>query len=894
MAFLGAHNDITVNLPVSPCRLGSMHIIKKIVFAAVFSTIAFSCSQEKNTIVNRTYHNVTARYNGFFNGRLALNDAHRKMKEGYEEDYTTLLPIFISSKDEVVQPVYPDLERAITKTSMVVDRHSMDIKGKENCKWIDDTWIVMGEAQFLKSELTQAKQIFDFTKRKYPDPKIEQLSHYWLARVYTAQEQYTRAGDELRKLDKGEGLPEKYLGDIYAFKAEYYLKQKRNEEAIEELQRSIEHTRNRDEKTRRMFILAQLLRIQGDGISSSAMYQQIIKRNPDYEMSFYAKINRALAYDVTAGDVEEIRAILFKMLKDEKNNEYLDQIYYALAELELKEGDEPEGIEYLKLATKKSVKNGKTKGLAFYKLGEIYSDKNEYEIAQAYYDSTVAFLSTEHPEYDRILLTANSLTQMMRDITIIETQDSLQKFSQKPKKEQEKIIDMLIEDLIQAEIDEKRQKQLEESQAQANKFSQNNQINRNITKGEWYFYNPAAVGFGASEFKKIWGDRKNEDDWRRKDKTSVAPLLIETDDEFAEADTTEGANDPKNPNYYWKNVPDTEEKIERSHALLIEALYDLAMVYKDLMKDEPMAIVTFEDLISRYDSSKYHPNTYYQLYLMYGAKGNTQKSEYYKSLILSEYPKTDYAKVIIDPNYAEESVASNELLEEVYGRSYEYFKQGFYSKTYEMSTKALEEYPKSEFVAKFKLLIALSLGRIDSEARMITELEEVAKVYGSMEEGEEARKILEYLKNGKEITTTEEVEEDAMEEVIEEKKKQYTYDVGAQHNFVIVIPDTADYNKLQAAVSDFNRKYFGTKGYKTTMIPIKDGKAMIVVSKVGFSSPAVNYYNTFSNGGDDTKAITDRSYPYFVISFDNYAKFYKDQLVEAYLLFFNESYKLSE
>ena len=193
------------------------------------------------------------------------------------------------------------------------------------------------------------------------------------------------------------------------------------------------------------------------------------------------------------------------------------------------------------------MKNGKTKGLAFYKLGEIYSDKNEYEIAQAYYDSTVAFLSTEHPEYDRILLTANSLTQMMRDITIIETQDSLQKFSQKPKKEQEKIIDMLIEDLIQAEIDEKRQKQLEESQAQANKFSQNNQINRNITKGEWYFYNPAAVGFGASEFKKIWGDRKNEDDWRRKDKTSVAPLLIETDDEFAEADTTEGANDPKNP-----------------------------------------------------------------------------------------------------------------------------------------------------------------------------------------------------------------------------------------------------------------------------------------------------------------------------------------------------------
>ena len=321
---------------------------------------------------------MTARYNGFFNGRLALQDAHKKMKLSYTEDYSVLLPIFIYSKDEVVQPIYPDLERAIAKTSMVVDRHSMDISGKENCKWIDDTWIVMGEAQFLKGELTQAKQIFDFTKRKYPDPQIEQLSRYWLARVYTREEQYTRAGDELRKLGDGEALPDRVLGDLYAFKADYYLKQKKNEEAIGELQRSIEVTKNRDEKTRRMFILAQLLRIEGDGTSSSNLYAEIIKRNPDYDMSFYAKINRALAYDVTAGDIEGIRKILFKMLKDEKNAEYLDQIYYALAELELKEQDEPEAIDYLKLATKKSVKNGNTKGLAFYKLGDIYFQKKNY------------------------------------------------------------------------------------------------------------------------------------------------------------------------------------------------------------------------------------------------------------------------------------------------------------------------------------------------------------------------------------------------------------------------------------------------------------------------------------------------------------------------------------
>ena len=148
----------------------------------LLTLMTVGCSQEKNTILNRTYHNVTARYNGYFNGRMALQEAHTSMKSAHQEDYSAQLPIFISKIDEVAQGSYPNLDRAIEKTSMVVDRHSMDISGEERCKWIDDTWMVMGEAQFLKREYTQAKQIFDFTKRKYDDPSIRQRSYLWLGR----------------------------------------------------------------------------------------------------------------------------------------------------------------------------------------------------------------------------------------------------------------------------------------------------------------------------------------------------------------------------------------------------------------------------------------------------------------------------------------------------------------------------------------------------------------------------------------------------------------------------------------------------------------------------------------------------------------------------------------
>lgn len=852
----------------------------------------FSCSQQKNTIIHRGYHNLTSHYNGFFNGRLALQDAHRKMKEGYAEDYTNLLPIFIYTKEEVVQPVYPELDRAIAKTSLVIDRHSMDIKGKEYCKWIDDTWMVMGEAQFLKREYTQAKQIFDFTKRKYPDKMIEQLSHFWLARIYMEQEQYSRAGDELRKISLEDGFPEKQLSEYHAVKADYFLRQGKRTEAIEELERSVALTKKREVKTRRIFILAQLYKLEEDGVTSSNLYAEVIKRNPNYEMLFYAKINRALAYDVTAGNADEIRAILFKMLKDEKNAEFLDQIYYALAEMELKENDEPQGIEYLKLATKKSVKNGNTKGLAFYRLGQIYFSHKDYASAQSYYDSTVTFLSPEHPDYESILALSNSLTQMVRDIEIVEREDSLQAFAQLSEKEQEKIIDQLIEDVKQKEADIERQKQLEQIQSQQAKFDQNSPINRNVTKGEWYFYNPAAIGFGAAEFKKIWGARKNEDNWRRSDKTSSAPLLV-SDESLSELpeDTIEGANDPKNPNYYRKSVPDTEEKLQRSDALIVEALYDLALVYKEQMNDPKLAIQTFEDLISRYDSSKYHPNAHYQLYLMYAEQGNQVKSDYYKNIILEKYPETDYAKVILNPDYAAESVAQEAEVQDLYAKAYAYFNQGYYRQAYEYVQVGLEKHSGGEYQPQFKFLEALCLGYLESEARMIAALEEVEKTYGAHEVGQEASDILAYFRNGKKITSNlEEANKNIEAEAAEAAKEQYAYDIGASHNFIVIVPDTAKVNVLQALVSDFNRKYFSTKGFKTSMIPMTTGYSMIIVSNIGIANKAMDYYGTFKNAKADVKTILDKNYTFFVISYDNYALFYKDQNVEGYLTFFQENY----
>ena len=63
-------------------------------------------------------------------------------------------------------------------------------------------------------------------------------------------------------------------------------------------------------------------------------------------MAFQAKINRALSF--SGGDSKSIKTQLLKMLKDDKNIEYFDQIYYALAEISFTDQNEALGIEQLK------------------------------------------------------------------------------------------------------------------------------------------------------------------------------------------------------------------------------------------------------------------------------------------------------------------------------------------------------------------------------------------------------------------------------------------------------------------------------------------------------------------------------------------------------------------
>ncbi|MFQ5335851.1 MAG: tetratricopeptide repeat protein, partial [Flavobacteriales bacterium] len=318
------------------------------IYAFTFALLHSNCSTNKSGFAHRAYHNTTAHYNGYFNGRESFRAGVAQIKTGYTEDYTNILPVFIYGDENAAKSAYPQMDKAIEKCEKVIQRHSIYIKREEYVDWIDDCWFLIGQCHFYKQEYAEAKEKFEYVARQFQEKEIHFEASIWLARTYLQMHNYAKTGKVLDLIREDEGFPLKLKAEYSAVYADYYIRQHNYLLAIPEIRNAIANEKNRKKRVRYLFILAQFYQQEGNYTKASDYFAQVARMNPPYEMEFYAKINRALSYDVGSGNKEEIKKELGKMLRDGKNSDYYDQIYYALAEVYFREGEQDMGIELLK------------------------------------------------------------------------------------------------------------------------------------------------------------------------------------------------------------------------------------------------------------------------------------------------------------------------------------------------------------------------------------------------------------------------------------------------------------------------------------------------------------------------------------------------------------------
>ena len=152
---------------------------KGILIIIISIVVLASCSRKKDNFVSRNYHAVTAEFNPLYNGYLALEIGRKNLNESYQDNYWEILPIErMEVLDEIMLPGQSkndNFSRAEEKAVKAIQKHSMNIDGREKNPQMDEAYLLLGKARYFDQRFVPAIEAFNYILYKYPaSDKINQ------------------------------------------------------------------------------------------------------------------------------------------------------------------------------------------------------------------------------------------------------------------------------------------------------------------------------------------------------------------------------------------------------------------------------------------------------------------------------------------------------------------------------------------------------------------------------------------------------------------------------------------------------------------------------------------------------------------------------------------------
>jgi tetratricopeptide (TPR) repeat protein len=845
---------------------------------------------------------MTARYNIYFNGYESFKSGLIKISTGFKDDYAEMLKVFEYSDPSTVTLCSSDMERAIQKASKLISLKSItakpDIKEKsqpsvkekelldkkEYNEWVDDSYLLIAKARFYKQEFKEAASILNYCITEANDPLIKAEATIWLARIFSETGKYNESFRLINELEITADFTKPLKSMYYTTLADLFIKQKKYSEAIEPLGKSIDLASGKRNRYRMTYLLAQLYEQTGDGVKATSLYREVVKMNPPYDIEFNARINIAGVFDSNSGNPQEIKRELEKMLKDSKNKDFQDQIYFALGNILMKEGNEKDALEFYRKSATIPSGNQKQKGRSYLALAVYYYEKTNYMKAGRYYDSAVFFLDQKHPDYLALKTRSQSLNALVSQLTVIQTEDSLQKVAFMKEPERNALISSIIAKIAKAESEGKVSEYAD--RYNLGQFYENERRSQgNIDQeGKWYFYNQAALTFGRTEFRRRWGERKLEDNWRRSNKTRSSASQVSANSEEASqnvSDTSGAILDYKKPEFYLKNLPLTDSLVTISNEKIATALLNAGKAYSERILDQGKASETFESLINRFPENELVPEALYYLYKV-NKELNNSKSETYRQRLLQKYPESEFARILSDPSYYEKKMADLKISENLYQEAYNEYIGEKFTGAISLCDNALKKYPQDLLAPKFLLLRAYSVARVSDERNFKVELNTLIKTWPEAAESKKAADIIAFL--------NQKIPELKIEEDKELAAELYSADTTLNHVFVLIITDPAfNINLATFDVISYNIDNYTNKNYRTEGLLVDNKYIMITVSGFADFVQTFDYYHAFRTD-QIVRNPSGTKMMIFVINDKNLAVLNKDKNPGRYQLFFIEKY----
>lgn len=976
-----------------------------LVMAAMWASACVTTKSKNDNNVGwfkKRYQNLTTKYNYWFNADELLTLTQAQMNAAYRDNYNQLLPIFPYMATDA-QPAKGDLDKVILKSAKGIALHRAS-------DWVDDCYLMIGQAQHIKRDHETAEATFRYmqenlnprktqkarikklsdkdkkkakikkkkekekaaknkkkeyakkkkekekarkkakkakkkaTKRskgskkssgnkkaaeakpttpvtrsanaasskKENDPKTNTspkpekpviggdpyhkglgrtsaypLAMVWLGRTLTARDKFMEAEFLFRELREDYYFPTEYKDDLALAEAELFVQLKYYERAIEPLQEAIKLTRRKKERARLNYILAQLYERSNQYEQAYDAYDRVIDGGPSYEMEINARL-RQIQNGWSAGKIGSADAnkSLERMIREEKNAEYRDQLYFTLAEIALHDGQKEDAIGLLRKSLDANNNNPLLRADALHKLAELNFEREDFVQAKNYFDSTLSVMPPTDPRYSISKNYAENLKEIARLIELIAANDSIVRIYNMSDSERM---------AFAKSLKKKREEELAAKSAQDAKIGDAKAPTplAGARPSNFYFYNETFLKKGKKDFAKAWGNRKLEDNWRRSNRPLAGVEDLAGTGPAAGADSRSDELSELELSEMFKSIPSNEAELGLLRASTYDAMYQLGVLYREKLQHNVRCAGTLEDMMSRYpEIDKNEKEAWYYCYLAFNDLKNTPKAQYYYDKLVGKYPNSIFARAISDPNFANSTKERERELNAYYADTYSLFQKGDYRAAFDKCQDAPRRFGATNpLLPKFILLSAMCTGNLEGQEAYCRALSELILKYPDSPESTRAKEIARLLScKGFEVDDAKKktsLAPGAFEEA-------FTLDDEKLHYFLIALSGEIRLDDIKVAVSDYNREYHRLEQLRISNIFLGSdtNSPILVIRKFDSRDQAMRYYDEVKDRAEFLGESARKKYEkeYFVITQENYRRILKNRTLDGYREFFADNY----
>jgi len=744
-------------------------------FYIAFILFLVACSTKKDTFLARNSHALSTRDNILYNGQIGLDKGIESIKSDSKDNFWKRLPIERmqikedNATDEKTKNT--NFELAEAKATKAIQKHSMNIGGQEKNYQIDEAYLLLGKARYYDQRFIPALDAFNYILYKYPTSSNIYQAKIWKEKTNMRLGNDAQVIKNISNLLNEKKLKNQVVADANALLAASFLNLEEKDSAVTRLKTAESFTKVNPERARYRFILGQMYQELGKRDSAIYWYQSVIDMNRKAEREFviqaYAK--KAQLFDYENGDKETFVKTYNKLVADRENRPFLDVIYYEMGVFYDKQNDQELALEFYNASLKANSKDSYLVASNYRNLGNMYFKNTDYSTAAKYYDSTLVKLDVKTREYIHIKKNRKDLDEVIEYESIAKRNDSIlnvvamsdtnrilyfEDYIAKLKKSDEakKILEEKQKETL-ANIDRNSLSSSDDpaainqqpgSATKKQSFAppSGNDISGKDAANVFYFYNPSTVAFGKLEFKKKWGNRPSNGNWRlpaNRTDTGIDQTVTDANPSPDDKLSEEKIEEKYTTTFYLDQLPKTQEEVDIIAKERNFAYYQLGIIYKEKFKEYELASKKLEQLLLYNPEEKLVLPTMYNLYKIYQIT-DSAKAEDMKNRISSQYPNSRYAQIINNTN--PNSVSSIETPENVYDKWYKLYQEERFIEVLGKLDDLIIQFSGDEIVPKFELLKANTIGKLQGLEAYKNAMQYVADNYPTSEEGKNAQEIL--------------------------------------------------------------------------------------------------------------------------------------------------------